>query len=658
MSKYSSQTPTAEVWIYDIETFPNLFLLTAKNHTTGEVVVLQCGLGKNDVSAMASLMDRPAATHPHTWFVGYNSRVFDDRVMVWVIENEAYLSSRDGGEVARLVYKKAQAVIKDDSYWVPPHYKFQSIDLMRVTRLHIYRKSLKLVGVNLKWHKIQDLPHHHSHKVSEKELQTVIDYNLNDVLLTEKLFEDQREEVRLRNAISVDYGVDVMSEDRSGVANRLLEKFYGEATGLQPWEFKKLRTMRSTVKMTDVIHSNVRFESKKLQSFLSSLKKVEIHADNLKECKWRLLIGNTVYDVALGGLHSSDDNYPALWESDADGTLYDCDVASYYPRIVLQHRIKPAHLSESYLDILQKVTDERLEAKGRMKELEKAGKTDDPIYKASELKSDAMKIVINSIFGKLGDPKYWLYDPLGMYRVTINGQLYLLMLIERLERAGIPVWYANTDGVTAKVPPGKEALYKEICRVWEAELGFELEYAVFEKALIQNVNKYIIRKEGGKFKTKGDLDDALYEDVTKGFNMPVIATAIREYFFNKKPVLETLRNHPDLLDFCKAQNVGHQYELEYHRLNLEELRLEKEALQRTIRFFVSRQGGSLQKRKKGGRLEALAGTKGQTVYVLNDLPTDPQQLQAVRSLVDYAHYERECNKIIRPFERRQVTLAL
>src|SRR5690606_30184845 len=98
---------------------------------------------------------------------------------------------------------------------------------------------------------------------------------------------------------------------------------------------------------------------------------------------------------------------------------------------------------------------------------------------------DAFKIVANAgSFGKLGDEKWWMCDLLALYRVTVNGQLYLLMLIERLELEGITVWYANTDGVTAKVPKGKEEAYERICAEWQEELRMELEFDRYRKAVI------------------------------------------------------------------------------------------------------------------------------------------------------------------------------
>jgi DNA polymerase elongation subunit (family B) len=63
-------------------------------------------------------------------------------------------------------------------------------------------------------------------------------------------------------------------------------------------------------------------------------------------------------------------------------------------------------------------------------------------------KAEALKIIINSFYGNFNYPYFYAYDPKSAYTVTINGQLYLLMLVEQLEFNGYAVISANTDGVT------------------------------------------------------------------------------------------------------------------------------------------------------------------------------------------------------------------
>jgi len=93
--------------------------------------------------------------------------------------------------------------------------------------------------------------------------------------------------------------------------------------------------------------------------------------------------------------------------------------------------IYPPHLGVEILEILKTLTDQRLEAK-------RVGDT---------ITSDSLKLSINSCFGQNGDKHSFMYSPTSMLKVTINGQLFMLMLIEKLyQEIGDDIWcfYANT----------------------------------------------------------------------------------------------------------------------------------------------------------------------------------------------------------------------
>lgn len=87
----------------------------------------------------------------------------------------------------------------------------------------------------------------------------------------------------------------------------------------------------------------------------------------------------------------------------------------------------------------------------------------------------------------MGNEHHWLYDLKAMYEVTLNNQLFLLMLIEKLEQAGIHVFYANTDGVNAFVGKDQEQKYYEICQWWQNYTGFVLDYEDYKKCIIRDV---------------------------------------------------------------------------------------------------------------------------------------------------------------------------
>lgn len=104
--------------------------------------------------------------------------------------------------------------------------------------------------------------------------------------------------------------------------------------------------------------------------------------------------------------------------------------------------------------------------------------------KRHKIKAEGLKIAINRMYGAFRDINDYLYDPKCTYKVTINLQLCLLMLIEALELKGIKVISANTDGIVCIIKPEQEADYKACCDWWQEYNNFELEFTNYESIFV------------------------------------------------------------------------------------------------------------------------------------------------------------------------------
>ena len=58
--------------------------------------------------------------------------------------------------------------------------------------------------------------------------------------------------------------------------------------------------------------------------------------------------------------------------ADENTYLRDNDVASYYPRIILNQRLSPSHLGEAFLEVYESIVNDRPEAKAKTKAAKKA----------------------------------------------------------------------------------------------------------------------------------------------------------------------------------------------------------------------------------------------------------------------------------------------
>ena len=241
-----------------------------------------------------------------------------------------------------------------------------------------------------------------------------------------------------------------------------------------------------------VIFPFIKFKTKELQDLLDKLYKTTIYRVNKDAFSENVKIGDITYTLATGGLHSQDvpmELYSTtpygdyLTPSSTGGkpfTIYHFDVASFYPSIIGVHKVAPAHIdTNAFCNLINWMKQTRVDVKHSEEEYI------DGI--AKDILALVLKIVINSIYGKLGFEKGDLYDRLAVLKVTVNGQLMLLMLCEALELDNIHIISANTDGIMVKVYASQEDKFKEITTWWQNITGMQADSDVVH-SLIAIVN--------------------------------------------------------------------------------------------------------------------------------------------------------------------------
>lgn len=522
-----------------------------------------------------------------------------------------------------------------------------------------FGKSLKQTSINIKWYQLLEytLPPINEEEaqiywkfpryngISIENLNRLIDrwdryilddyipdmlhYNKNDVFIVCEIARLYSEEIKLRYTISNAYEVNVLNSSRSDMADKLFVKFYSNFSNLQHWQWRGKKTERTIMNFKKVIFDNVKFKTKELQDFLSEIKTVCLTRTSKDEFERKVTIGNTVYTVATGGLHSEDK--PRILKSTSKYKYKHWDINSFYPSLMVAYKIAPKHLDEGvFVKLVDYFRVTRINAKHSKEDLV------DGIPK--KVVAEALKIVINSIYGKFGYEYGDIYDRMCTLRTTINGQLFILMLCEELELNGIPVVSANTDGIVIKLENDKEELFNSISKHWMEYTGLSADSEEYTRYISRDVNNYFAEETNGKVDYKGDLNPFLYkENLQKGYNAPIVAKAVVEYFLHDKPVLETFYESTDILDFCKTQNIGRKFNAVYATNEYKEI-------QRNVRFYVSNRGGSLFKRDENMKLNNLCA--GYKVTILNTLDDIPISLRDI----NYNYYYEEALKIIDPIQ--------
>ena len=622
-------------------------------------------------------------------YFGYNNKKYD-RLMLSALL--MYYNQFDKpSKLITFLYETSQRVIRssnNDTLWTDNftslilrnNVAFRDLDLFQIFRLDHYHKSLKQTSINIKWYNLKeytmppigDLDRHYYHErlpeamgmtdrelnihyrnvferfIPKEYLNEMANYNDNDVYIVAELIRMNQEEVLLRYRISEEYKVDVYSASRSTIADKVIVKLYSKFTGLHPKAFIDTKTIRRKILVSEILSDKIAFSTPELNDILSDIRSLTLKGEKGEFDREFTFMG-TSYTIATGGLHSNE--IPAVYVENSDSIIVDRDVASYYPNMIRSLKVCQKHLiPKAWFRIADTIVDERLEHKHLAKD-----KSLDVMERDKHATAAAcLKIVANAgIFGKMGSEKSFLCDKKAMYQVTINGQLFLLMLIEKLELAGIHVISANTDGIVTIVPRELEQTADDICHWWEKHLGLELEFTYYTKYVTEGVNSYLTVKRGGSSKFKGRMNPKMFlEDLSKGYNSPIVAKCVTEYFINGTPVMETLRNAKSILDFCRTQNVNHKYRLEF--THVVDGKIRTDVVQRNTRFYISSTGGTLMKVESMGwnerneeQVKKSSLCAGQRVSICNTVDdTDISELN-----VNYLYYYNEAMAIIEPIEQ-------
>lgn len=533
-----------------------------------------------------------------------------------------------------------------------------------------YGKSLKQTSINLKWWQLLDftlppideeeyqlywrhieryrgMPLEQLNKlittdfdryVLPKYVDTMLHYNLNDVFIVCEMVRQKPDEIRLRYSITSAFKIPVLSSARANIADKLVTKYYADMSGLRPEQFTKGRTERTRLSFNKIIFPHIQFKTPELQQMLREMMDVYVYHTTKEDFCKEITFYGTTYTLACGGIHTQDS--PVILISDDEYVYVHFDYNSYYPSIISSYEIAPKHLNRKiFVDMVTYFKNTRVKCKH-------TPDSEGYVIKGvpNKVAAEVLKIVINAIYGKFGSELFFLYDRFAQLQVTINGQLMTMTLVEELELNGIHVISANTDGIIIKLPRNKVDVFKDITKRWNETNRMGADSENYKAYFARDVNNYFAVWENGKVDAKGDLDPKQYiKDLKKGYDMPVVAKAVYEYFVNNVPIMDTLTNHKSILDFCKTQNIGKQFDVVINRND--KGKLYTETIQRHVRFYVSNNGSIIQKKQKDtNKLSVLAG--GLPVIVLNTLDDKPIEERDI----DYKYYYDECYKIINPIK--------
>ncbi|WP_173431834.1 hypothetical protein [Sharpea azabuensis] len=618
------------VVVYDIEIFPNVFSCTCKNTETEELRTFEISERKNDLFELIKLF-----SNKEIMFCGYNNHHYDDVVINYIIDyfyvlrNKFYLNiCKSLFNLSKTIISSEDGDIKKFKRWKYAKF-FYSMDVLTMLFSSKKRMGLKEMQLTMHYKNIQEYDGNFDAWLPSTEIDKMIEYNINDVESTIALLYKLQDDIDLRLFIEEEYGLDVLSFDKTKIGEKILEKKYCDAMHISSAELKGQGSPMDYIPLKDVILPFIQYKNPKLQALLEDMKKQIVYSKERKGYEKKFVLSNTVYSVGVGGIHSI--NTPEILIPKSDEYIGHSDVASMYPSLIIKYKFIPRHLGEIFLQVYSQIYDERIEAK----------------HSGQAKKNDVLKYALNAVTGKMQQEVSWMYDPFTVFKIRINGQLILLMLVDRLLELNCKIVQVNTDGIMYIAQKTKRKLVQDAINEVEqiTRLSFEsndyeafYQYAVNDyfgviEGYSQSKNPKLIEKKG-MFITNTNLG--------MGLTPTVIPKAVINHFLTGESVKDYITRQTDIRDFLMGQKIDKKFRVRHGNT----------LLQRINRYYASMDGAYLFKFEKANPDNESNMLTKSGVTVLNKF--DDKSIQERK--INYRYYISEAQSIVDDFECRQLEL--
>ena len=623
------------VHVYDVEIFPNCFHCCVKNTETGQLYKFEISERRNQLTDVVDFFRLQPIEDYFRMFCGYNNHHYDDVIINYMIDYRDKLAGLPYWRICQSLFNLSSTIVGDEEgsreklkRWKYAHY-FQSMDLLTMQFSQKLRVGLKTMQVTMHYKNVYEYEGNFDSPIFNKDIDKMISYNINDVESTEELLNRLKDQIELRLFIEQEHGIDCLSMDSVKMAETFLLEKYSERSGIPKNVIKEMRSPMDYIPLKDVILPFIKYKNPKLQDVLEDMKKQIVYSKERKSYEKKFVLSNVVYSVGVGGIHSI--HTPQIFLPKDDEHIGHADVTSMYPSFLIKYQWGPRHLGKLFCDIFSEIYDERVEAKRT----------------GQEVKNLFLKIVLNSPTGKMQQEVSWMYDPFNVFKIRINGQLILLMLVDRLLELGCEIIQVNTDGVVYRAKnqlrEGIERAIHEVETI--TQLMFEIdEYEAFyqyaindyfgvEKGYSETHDPELIEKKG-MFITDTKLG--------KGLAPVVIPKAVINYFLTKQPVDEFIVKDKDIRDFLMSQAVDKKFKVVHG----------EKPIQRINRFYASTDGPYLYKVDPNGDREKTNMLTKSGVTILNkfdELPIEDRK-------INYRYYISEAKKVIADFTEQQLSL--
>lgn len=316
--------------------------------------------------------------HKSDVFVGYNNRHYDDYVLKAILSDISPKAISDW-------------IITDEK----PAYRFPGLNKnITLNSLDLMQDNAGAVGISLKEIESNlgmsieesDVPFDIDRKLTEEEIEDTIKYCKHDVDATEKLMEVRYDYIKSKLMLIQIFKLPLYC---ISLTNAQLTA-----------EIMSPRSKKYTDGLVYEPPKELQLNNKEILNFYKT---------PLDRTKSLLIdVCGVEHKLAFGGLHGATE------KSHYKGNIYNFDVASYYPSLILKYNFLCRGCKD--MEKYRFIYNQRIAWK-----------------KAKDSRANALKLVLNTFFGAMGYQYNKLYDLRQVNQICITGQLFLLDLLEKLK---------------------------------------------------------------------------------------------------------------------------------------------------------------------------------------------------------------------------------
>ena len=525
---------------YDLESYPNVFSAVIVHAASGTEWVFEVSDRVNQSRQFLNFV-RSMAQHPGNRMVGYANIQYDYPLLHALLRFDSFTAA-DAYQISMGIIETPWEDRFKNTIWASDMIVPQ-VDLFKIHHFDNVNRmtSLKQIEIALQLSHVADLPFPPGTVLTPDQIPQLLGYNRHDVAATLRFWQESASALAFRDEMSGALDQDLTNASDSTIGSKV---FISRLNAAQPGICGKSgswrQTPRARIPLADCIFSYVQFRTPEFNRVLDYLRAKTITKTKGAFDDLEATCHGLTFVFGTGGIHGAQDG--TTWRSTPDSVVQGRDVRSYYPNLAIANRVYPAHLSDVFCDIYKDVYDQRIS------------------LPKSDPRNKALKLALNATYGNSNSTFSPFYDPLYTMTITINGQLLLCMLAERL--AAIPTLeliQVNTDGVEYIVDRDKVSECDAVSAEWEKLTGLELESEDYASFFQRDVNNYLCIDAHGKVKCKGAFEyqhGLGYGDGWhKNQSCKIVAIAAEALLVHGTPVADTVAACDNAFHFMHTLKV-------------------------------------------------------------------------------------------------------